>query len=76
MILLIKLTLEVLNADVIISVLACPNNLNYRLLEKRSFNITKELGFLINTFEDFSLVAQLREEMEKLKPNLTTPLTH
>lgn len=36
------------------------------MLEKRSFNITKELAYLVNTFEDFSLVAQLKEEMDKL----------
>jgi len=35
-------------------------------LEKRSFNITKELGFLINTFEDFRFVAQIKEEVENL----------
>lgn len=35
------------------------------LLRETSFNITKELGFLIYTFEDFSRIAQIREEIEK-----------
>ena len=40
-------------------------------LEKRSFNITKELAYLIKTFEDFRLVQQIREEIEKVRPSLT-----
>ena len=30
---------------------------NNHLLEKRSFNITKELAYIIKTFEDFRLIA-------------------
>jgi len=37
-------------------------------LDKRSFNITKELGRIIKIFEDFKLVAQIREEIEKVRP--------
>lgn len=43
---------------------------NCAWLEKRSFNITKELAYLIKTFEDFRLVAQIRKEIEKVKPSL------
>jgi len=39
-------------------------------LENRNFNITKQLACIIKTFEDFRLVAQIREEIEKVKPAL------
>jgi len=39
--------------------------------ENRNSNITKQLACIIKTFEDFRLVAQIREEIEKLKPSLT-----
>jgi hypothetical protein len=45
--------------------LECSKN---HLLEKRSFNITKHLGHIIKVFEDFRLVQQIREEIEKVKP--------
>ncbi|KXK09244.1 MAG: hypothetical protein UZ20_WS6002000645 [candidate division WS6 bacterium OLB21] len=38
------------------------------MLEKRSFNITKELAFLIKTFEDFKLIQQIRQDMEQVRP--------
>lgn len=37
------------------------------MLEKRSFNITRELAYLIKTFEDFRHVTQIRKEIEKVK---------
>jgi len=36
------------------------------MLEKRSINITKELAHIIKVFEDFRLVQQIREEIEKV----------
>jgi len=38
------------------------------VLDKRSFNITKELGRIIKVFEDFRLVQQIREEIERVRP--------
>ena len=37
------------------------------MLEDRSFNITKYLSHIIKAFEDFRLVQNLREEIEKLQ---------
>jgi len=37
------------------------------LLENRNINITKQLSHIINAFSDFRLVAQIREEIEKVK---------
>jgi len=39
-------------------------------LENRNCNITTELACIIKTFEDFRLVAQIREDIEKVKPAL------
>ncbi len=41
-------------------------------LEKRNFNITTQLSCLIKTFEDFRLVAQIRKEIEKVRPSLVS----
>ena len=41
-------------------------------LENRNTNITQELSRIFNAFSDFRLVAQIREEIEKVKPNLIT----
>jgi hypothetical protein len=40
------------------------------MLEKRSFNITNYLGHIIKVFEDFKLVAQIREEVESLQKHV------
>jgi hypothetical protein len=40
------------------------------LLGERSLNITKEIACIIKIFEDFRLVSQIREEIEKDKHNL------
>ncbi|KKU57478.1 MAG: hypothetical protein UX80_C0015G0012 [Candidatus Amesbacteria bacterium GW2011_GWA2_47_11b] len=39
-------------------------------LENRNTNITQELSRIFNAFSDFRLVAQIREEIEKVKPSL------
>ena len=39
-------------------------------LENRNSNITTQLACIFKTFEDFRLVAQIREEIEKVKPSL------
>ena len=39
-------------------------------LENRSTNITTQLACIFKTFEDFRLVQQIREEIEKVKPSL------
>ncbi len=38
------------------------------LLEDRNSNITTQLSCIIKAFSDFRLVAQIREEIEKVKP--------
>jgi len=38
------------------------------VLENRSFNITKYFSHIIKVFEDFKLVQQIREEIERVKP--------
>jgi len=40
---------------------------NYLKLENRSTNITQELSRIFKTFSDFRLVAQIKEEIEKVK---------
>lgn len=40
------------------------------MLENRNSNITKELLHIFDVFSDFKLVAQIREEIEKVKPSL------
>lgn len=37
------------------------------MLGERSYNITSQLASLIKTFEDFKLVQQIREEIERVK---------
>ena len=39
-------------------------------LENRNSNITTQLACIFKTFEDFRLVQQIREEIEKVKPSL------
>lgn len=39
-------------------------------LENHNTNITQELSHIYEAFSNFRLVAQIREEMEKVKPNL------
>lgn len=39
-------------------------------LEDRNFNITTQLSSIIKAFSDFRLVAQIREEIERVKPSL------
>ena len=41
-----------------------------RQLENRNSNITTQLACIFKTFEDFRLVQQIREEIEKVKPSL------
>jgi len=40
-------------------------------LENRNSNITTQLACIFKTFEDFRLVQQIREEIEKVKPSLS-----
>jgi len=40
------------------------------MLENRNTNITTQLACLIKTFEDCRLVAQIREEIEKVRPSI------
>jgi hypothetical protein len=44
--------------------------ISFSRLEKRNFNITTQLSSIIKAFSDFKLVAQIREEIEKVKPSL------
>jgi len=37
------------------------------MLENRNSNITKQLACIFKTFEDFRLVAQIREEIAKIE---------
>ncbi len=39
-------------------------------LENRNFNITTQLSHIYKVFTDFKLIAQIREEIEKVKPSL------
>jgi hypothetical protein len=39
-------------------------------LEDQNSNITTQLAFILKTSEDFRLVQQIREEIEKMKPSL------
>lgn len=40
------------------------------LNEECNFNITKYLAHIISVFEDFKIVQQIREGIEKIKPNI------
>jgi len=42
------------------------------MLENRNSNITTHLACIFKTFEDFRLVAQIREEIDRVKPSLMT----
>ncbi len=39
-------------------------------LENRNINITMQLSHIYEAFSNFRLVAQIREEIEKVKPSL------
>ncbi|MEK7550828.1 MAG: hypothetical protein AAB535_03535 [Patescibacteria group bacterium] len=39
-------------------------------LDNRSTNITQELSRIFKAFSDFRLAAQVREEIERVKPSL------
>lgn len=41
-----------------------------KVLENRNTNITQELSRIFKAFSDFRLVAQIREEIERVKPSL------
>ncbi len=40
------------------------------MLEDRNVNITTQLSSIIKVFSNFRLVAQIKEEIEKVKPSL------
>ena len=44
-------------------------------LENRNTNITKQLSHIYEAFSNFRLVAQIREEIEKVKPNIVNVST-
>jgi len=44
--------------------------LSHIWLDNRTTNITQELSRIFKAFSDFRLVAQIREEIEKVKPSL------
>ncbi|KKR37798.1 MAG: hypothetical protein UT72_C0032G0009, partial [Candidatus Woesebacteria bacterium GW2011_GWB1_40_101] len=52
--------------------LLCTNMVRLRQiqLDNRSTNITQELSRIFKAFSDFRLVAQIREEIERVKPCL------
>jgi len=43
-------------------------------LENRNFNINTQLASIIKAFSDFGLVAQIREEIERVKPSILPQL--
>lgn len=44
--------------------------MNPNWLENRNTNITKQLSHIFKAFSDFRLVAQIREEIEKLETSI------